>query len=261
MTALVVLLGVAVALLGVLVVSLLRSHAEILRRLHEIDPTGGPGDAAEHAHGPTPLDFGVRPGVALPRENDTPAYDVVGVTAAGEDVALSLVGARTSTLLAFLSSGCVTCLDFWHAFAREQDVLPDGIRLVVLTKGPEQESSSRVAELSPPGVTVVMSTQAWVDYEVPMSPYFLLVDGPAGYVRGEGAATSWRQLTDLMGQALADTGGVSKPARRGARRVPASAAERESRIDAELLAAGIRPGDPSLRPDADAFGSSPSAPR
>jgi hypothetical protein len=172
------------------------------------------------------------------------------VTAADEEVALSLVGARTSTLLAFLSSGCVTCLDFWNAFAREQGVLPEGIRLVVLTKGPEQESASRVAELSPPGITVVMSTQAWVDYEVPMSPYFILVDGPAGAVRGEGAASSWRQLTDLMGQALADTGRSSK----GTRRVPASAAERESRIDAELLAAGIRPGDPSLRPDADAFG-------
>jgi hypothetical protein len=252
-TALVVTLTVAVALLGLLVVALLRSHAEILRRLHEIDPAGGP----DHAHGPTPLDFGVRPGVALPRENDTPAFDITGVTAAGEDVALGLVGARTSTLLAFLSSGCVTCLDFWNAFAHEQGALPAGVRLVVLTKGPEQESASRVAELAPPGVTVVMSTQAWVDYEVPMSPYFLLVDGPAGAVRGEGAASSWHQLTDLMGQALADTGGVRRGGGHGRRR-PAPAAERESRIDSELLAAGIRPGDPSLRPGADAFGSGPA---
>jgi hypothetical protein len=240
-TALVVAQTVVVALLALLVVSLLRSHAEILRRLHEIDPVGG----AEHDHGPagpTPVDFGVRPGVALPRETETPAYDVQGTSAAGEEVGLALVGARSSTLLAFLSSGCMTCLDFWHAFAREDHPLPQGIRLVVLTKGPEQESASRVAELAPPGVQVVMSTQAWVDYQVPMAPYFLLVDGPAGVVRGEGAASSWRQLVDLMGQALADSGRKGK----GARRTPVGPAERESRIDAELLAAGIRPGDPSL---------------
>ena len=246
LTALVVAQTVVVALLGLLVVALLRSHADILRRLHEIDPVGG----ADHDHGPTPVDFGVRPGVALPRETETPAYDVTGVSAAGEEVGLALVGAPTSTLLAFLSSGCMTCLEFWSAFARDDAGLPAGIRLVVLTKGPEQESASRVAELAPPGVQVVMSTQAWVDYQVPMAPYFLLVDGPAGLVRGEGAASSWRQLVDLMGQALADSTPRDKAKRR-----PAGPAERESRIDAELLAAGIRPGDPSLHPDADAFGT------
>ena len=36
MLALVILLGLAVAVLGVLVIGLLRSHAEILRRLHEL---------------------------------------------------------------------------------------------------------------------------------------------------------------------------------------------------------------------------------
>jgi hypothetical protein len=126
------------------------------------------------------------------------------------------------------------------------------VRLVLLTKGGEQESTSRVAELAPAGVTVVMSTRAWVDYEVPMAPYFILVDGPSGSVKGEGAASSWPQLVDLLGQALDD--GTS--AKRG-RRTPARAAERESRIDRELAAAGIQPGDPSLHPDPDAFGTAP----
>ena len=36
MSALVTLLAIAVGLLGVLVVGLLRSHAEVLRRLHEL---------------------------------------------------------------------------------------------------------------------------------------------------------------------------------------------------------------------------------
>lgn len=249
MTALVVALTVVVALLGLLVVSLLRSHAEILRRLHEIDPNGA--DAPAHDHGPTPLEMGVRPGVALPRENDTAAHDIAGTSPAGDDVALALVGARTSTLLAFLSSGCLTCLDFWRAFASDV-ALPEGVRLVVVTKGEEQESVSRIAELAPPGVTVVLSTQAWLDYEVPMAPYFILVDGPERRVRGEGAASSWPQLVDLLGQAL-DEG---KTRRRGASR-PVGAAERESLIDRELSAAGITPGDPSLYPDAAAFGTPP----
>jgi hypothetical protein len=250
-TALVVALTVVVALLGLLVVSLLRSHAEILRRLHEIDPNGA--DAAPHSHGPTPLEMGVRPGVALPREHETAAHDVAGTTPSGDDVALALVGARTSTLLAFLSSGCLTCLDFWRAFGTGVD-LPEGVRLVVVTKGEESESVTRVAELAPPGVTVVLSTQAWNDYEVPMAPYFLLVDGPARTMRGEGAASSWPQLVDLLGQAL-DDGRAGR--RKG--RTPVGAAERESLIDRELSAAGIAPGDPSLYPGADAFGVPPGS--
>ena len=254
MTALVVLLTVVVALLGLLVVSLLRSHAEILRRLHEIDPNGADEQGAAHSHGPTPLEMGVRPGVALPRENDTAAHDVAGTAPNGDEVALALVGARSSTLLAFLSSGCLTCLDFWHAFASDL-TLPEGVRLVVVTKGEEQESVTRVAELAPPGVTVVLSTQAWLDYEVPMAPYFILVDGPERRVRGEGAASSWPQLVDLLGQAL-DDGAASRKAGRGAPK-PVGAAERESLIDRELSAAGITPGDPSLYPDAAAFGTPP----
>jgi hypothetical protein len=124
--------------------------------------------------------------------------------------------------------------------------LPEGVRLVVVTKGEEQESVTRVAELAPPGVTVVLSTQAWLDYEVPMAPYFILVDGPERRVRGEGAASSWPQLVDLLGQAL-DDGAASRRAGRGAPK-PVGAAERESLIDRELSAAGITPGDPSLYP-------------
>jgi len=117
-TALVVALTVAVALLGLLVVSLLRSHAEILRRLHEIDPAydHAGGDHAGHDHGPTPVEVGVRPGVALPREHETPAHDVQGTTPAGGEVGLALLGGRASTLLAFLSSGCMTC----HAIDKQK---------------------------------------------------------------------------------------------------------------------------------------------
>ena len=250
MTALAVALTLLVGLLGLLVVGLLRSHAEVLRRLHEIDPRADHAGHGGHAH-PTPQDLGVRPGVALPRESETPAFDLSGTTPDGEETALALLGGPRRTLLAFLSSGCATCLEFWREIA-EGAVLPAGVDLVVVTKGEEQESASRVAELAPPGVPVLMSTQAWTDYQVPMAPYFLLVDGPGSAVRGEGAASSWPQLLDLLGQAVDDAPGGRR--RRGTR----SAADRELRIDRELAAAGIAPGDPRLYPDGTALGDRPS---
>jgi hypothetical protein len=147
-TALVVALTVVVALLGLLVVSLLRSHAEILRRLHEIDPRGADQQGHAHEHGPTPLEMGVRPGVALPREHETAAHDVVGTTPGGDDVGLALVGSRGLVLLAFLSSGCLTCLEFWRAFGSDPAALPGGVRLVVVTKGPSRRA--RAASPSSP---------------------------------------------------------------------------------------------------------------
>ncbi len=215
MLAIVVLQGVVIALLGVLVAGLLRSHAEILRRLHDLgigldEPGPAPGPSAL----PTPT---LMQG----------AHDVAGVTVDDEAVAIGVVGAAQDTLLAFLSSGCTTC----ERLFRDEPVLPARTRLVVVAKGPDEESTSALRALASPDLTVVMSSQAWLDYGVPHSPYFVLVDGPRGRVRGEGAATSWRQVAGLITQALADA---------------TDGARRESRADAELLAAGITPGHESL---------------
>ncbi len=75
-----------------------------------------------------------------------------------------------------------------------------------------------------------MSSAAWAEYRVPGSPYFVLVDGPAGRVRGEGTGATWEQVSTMLRQANDD----------------ASDDGREVRIDRELLAHGIVPGDPSL---------------
>ena len=213
MVALVVVEAVAIGLLGLLVAGLLRSHAEILRRLHEL----GAG-LHDEPRAPGPL-------AAAPVDAD--AHDVTGTTPYDEAVAVGVVGTGHDTLLAFLSSGCATC----EGFFAEQARLPERTRLVVVTKDEADESISAVRAQAPPGVTVVMSTQAWDDYGVPGSPYFVLVDGARGRVRGEGTASTWKQVSGLMAQALAD-------ARAGG--------ERESRADVELLAAGIHPGHPSL---------------
>ena len=233
MVALVILEGVVVAILAFLVVGLLKSHAEILRQLHSLG-AGGVGAAGG---------VGVEVGVDLAAPTlgaaggATAAHDVIGETPFGEAVALGVTGAANNTLLAFLSSGCTTCAQFWSAFARPSlPGLPPGTRPVVVTRGDEAESITAIRQLAPPEVTVVMSTPAWESYRVPGSPYFVLVDGPAGLVAGEGTGTTWSQVASLMGQALGDRSARPRRSRQG--RVDAD--------DAELLAAGIHPGHTSL---------------
>ncbi|MCB0995684.1 MAG: hypothetical protein KDB21_11370 [Acidimicrobiales bacterium] len=249
MTALVVALAVVVGLLAVLVIGLLRSHADILRALHELGVDLDP-DAADSPAGVTsPVAFRTQEGVPEPRGEQTGAFDVVGATARGGSTKVGVVGTPHTTLLAFLSSGCLTCREFWDAFADPELRLPgSNTRLAIVTKGPANESLSAVRALAPTDVPTVMSDDAWTDYAVPVSPYFLLIDGPTSTVIGEGAAASWTQVQSLLSQALADRGiaasGEATP------RARATGKEREHLADEALLAAGIRPGDPSLYPTA-----------
>ncbi|MBS1836613.1 MAG: hypothetical protein JST64_02835, partial [Actinobacteria bacterium] len=144
----------------------------------------------------------------------------------------------------FLTTGCTTCHSFWSAFASGVELPAPDIRLVVVTQGEEAESPARVAQLASPGVTVVMSTDAWEDYGVPVAPYFALVDD--GAVVGEGAAATWPQVVDLLGRSLADAGRSLTAAGSRSRRAFLTGRDRTERIDAELAAAGIGPGDPRL---------------
>ena len=260
MTALVVALTLAVGLLGLLVAGLLRSHADILRRLHALGAgleSTGAGEAAlgvgQSGHDSRhDAEFGVRDGVVAPRDGTTRASDITGATPVDEAVGIAVVGAPHDTLVAFLSSGCLTCAGFWSALADPRLELPGGTRLVIVTRGEEAESPSALRELAPPGVAVVMSTQTWQAYEVPGSPYFVHVEGPTGRVLGEGTASGWPQVAQLLRQA--DRDGRDGAGRRRRPRVaaelagPGGGAHREARADAELLAAGITPGHPSLYP-------------
>src|SRR5690349_7049852 len=83
---------VLLVILVVLVAGLLRSHAEILRRLGQ-SPAQPP---------PTP------------DRSDATAPVLAGTTPEGDAVSLSFDGAGGSpTLLAFLTTGCGTCATFW----------------------------------------------------------------------------------------------------------------------------------------------------
>jgi hypothetical protein len=228
--------SVVVGLLALLVAGLLRSHAQIMRALHELG-----------------ADVGARPSArSLPEPaSGRQPSDVVGTSPEGDAVSIGVVGARNSTLLAFLSSGCHTCADFWRSFAHPDGLdVPGNARLVVVTKDAGEESISKIRKLEPDDVAVVMSSSAWRAYDVPVVPYFVYVDGSSRQIIGEGAAGTWTNVESLIGQALEDAGlvdGDGRPRRR-ARVRRQSDQDRASRIDAELRAAGIAPGDPSLHP-------------
>ena len=259
MVALVVALGVVVLLLAVLVAGLLRSHADILKALHDLGVgVGDPGldGHAEEPADPGPVGTRARPvpvttGPPLAPDRDaSSAPTVAGVTPGGDALAVSPAGSAGLTLLSFLSTGCSSCSAFWASF-REPDRsgLPSGTRLIVVTKGPEREIPGDVAALASPGLAVIMSSDAWTDYEVPGSPFFVLVDGAQGRRIGEGVARDIRQVSELVRRAEVDAAASAPGTRtREARDVGLDGPSRESADDRELRDAGILPGDPSLYP-------------
>jgi hypothetical protein len=188
MVAIVSIETVLLVLLVVLVAALLRSHAEILRRL------GPPGEG--RAPGMPEPPAGIR--------TDIEAPEIAGVTPTGDAINLSLNGAPT--LLAFLSSGCTSCAPFWEALGEHR--LPDGLQPLIVTRGPDREQRSKLRSLAPASVPVVMSSSAWETYAVPGSPYFVMVKG--GEVRGEGVATTWDALSSLVGDAVEEQRGVDE---------------------------------------------------
>ena len=254
MVAIVVVLAIVVAMLAVLVAGLLRSHADILKALHDLgagvgEPSEGAGrDSRQRGDvGPVPVPFTMGP--PLPPDRDsTSAPAIAGNTPRGDALALAPGGSDGLTLLAFLSSGCSSCAGFWKAFHDQQQLeLPTGTRLIVLTKGPDREVPAEVAALASPGLTVVMSNDAWTDYEVPGSPFFVLVDGGRGRRIGEGVATQFSQVADLVRRAQVEAAAFTVVTRPG-HDVGLDGPGRESANDAELRAAGILPGDESLYP-------------
>lgn len=246
MLALVIVLLLLVGLLCVVITGLLRSHADILRALHQLGV--GLGDPA--VSGPATNDALQTVQPVLPRERQSSvAYDITGLSPEGDAVAINVSSARL-TLLAFLSSGCSSCAGIWDSLAdrRQIDQLPHDVRILAVTKGPDFESPEAIRAKAPPGLGVVMSTQAWSDYEVPGSPFFALVDGSTRSRLGEGVAAHVSQLADLVRRAYAEPS--SSPATySGSAGARFTVRQREDANDEALLAAGIGPGHPSLYPN------------
>lgn len=269
MTAVVAVLALAVGVLTLLVLGLLRSHADILQRLHALDGGAEAGTntaagvspaATTRAGGPRTVsrdEVRTFPQVQAPpeREGFTDSRDLVGVGVDDDALTIRVTGVEHRTLVAFLSGSCLTCQRFWDAFQKPQKLgLPRDVRPVIVTKGPEQESPAAIARVVPADVPVVMDSSAWDAYDVPGSPYFVLVDGRTGQVTGEGTGIDWGQVKGLLTQIQDDASYAEDLETRRVAKYRADD-ERERRVDDELLAAGIGPGDPSL------YGDGPDDPR
>src|SRR3954469_24799380 len=122
---------VLLALLVLLVAGLLRSHAEILRRL-------GPGEDSVLPDPPAVV-------------NTRAPADIAGTTLEGDAVKISLGAAAPATLVAFLTSGCAVCGNFWDDMGRGRhaQALDRDLRLVVVTKDTAHESPSKLEKLRP----------------------------------------------------------------------------------------------------------------
>jgi len=223
-TVAIVIEGVLLALALVFILALLRSHADILRRLHVLESgaPAGTGTGAPGASGPTA------------------AADIAGETLAGDAVKLALGPGSPRTLLAFLSTGCAACAPLWEGL-REPISLPASTRLVVVTKGPEHERLARLHELAPPDAELVMSTRAWQDFAVPATPHFVLAGGAEGAIYGRGTATSWSQILGMVADADDDSALSRARGTEG----------RAARAEQALAGAGIGPDHPSLYPSRD----------
>lgn len=230
------------ALLAVVVVALLRSYGLLERRLDEMaEPSTARvgGEMSDRIPGP-PADASV--GERAP--------DIVGQTVTGDSIHLGLSSGGPNTLLAFLSSGCLTCHTFWDAFDKGEEPLPAEARLIIVTKDPAEESPSRLLELSPQGIPVIQSSAAWEAFEVPGAPFFVYVDGATGSVHGQGSAEQWHQIKSLLRDAILDSE-LAKGVRDGTTDVEdlkelSPAAARAVRAERAMVAAGIPLDDPSF---------------
>ncbi|MGZ4166687.1 MAG: hypothetical protein ACXVRW_14210 [Solirubrobacteraceae bacterium] len=240
-----VLVTIVIAILLVValvyIVALLRSHADILRRLAALEEGAATGHRAE----PPPSVDGAEVLTAAP---------IAGTTLRGDSVTLAFGPGSPVTLLAFLTSGCASCAPLWDGV--RTTLTPGSLaeRVAVITHDATRESPTRLERLAPPAspgasrAEVIMSSAAWTDYAVPESPHFVLTDG-AGGILGRGSALSWSQLETMVADARADARRALQPRDAGAESARTTA-ERAERSERALASAGITPGHPSLYPGA-----------
>jgi hypothetical protein len=233
-----------VALQMLFVLGLLRSHAELLTRISQLENQSRDTSPAQPS-ALTAMPDGVVP---MPERVDSTAISaVVGIDPNLQPFNLKLSEASEAyVLLSFLSTTCLTCLDIWRDIietgtpAGRIEAGEQAAEVLLILKGREEENLGKVRALAADTpVPVVMSGDAWSELSVPGSPYFSLIDARTGSVVGAGSAQSWEQLRSLASDAMLELAVVAGTAADGYR----SIIERE---DEALRSAGILPGDPSL---------------
>jgi hypothetical protein len=135
-----------------------------------------------------------------------PAADLVGVSPEGRRLEVGLADGGRQVLLAFLTPRCDGCDQFWAGMldTRAQG-LPASVSTVVVTKGPEIVDPVEVDRLaSGSTVPVVMSDQAWTDYQVMGYPHFILVDATERCVIGETVGFGWADVVAMVQSAASE---------------------------------------------------------
>jgi hypothetical protein len=145
---------------------------------------------------------GLRPVPSVPSGGSSrrPAADLVGVSPEGSQVEVRLADGGRQLLLAFLATRCDGCEEFWTGMVDPGvQGLPASVSTVVVTKGPETIDPVEVGRLaSGRDVPVVMSDQAWTDYEVMGYPFFILVDAIERCVIGEAVGFGWTDIVAMV---------------------------------------------------------------
>ncbi len=195
-------------------VALLRSHAEILRRLHAIEDGDRPQRSRRAGAGVDPRGARRPAGAAAP--------DIVGETLAGDAVKLALGAGAPRTLLRSSAPAARSAARCGRSCARAGRRRRGSDRRRHQGIGPrEPHAPDRIA---PARGELVMSNAAWSDYGIPATPHFVLIDADARRILGRGSATSWSQILSLLADAQSDTElhrARSPPARGAARRAGA----------------------------------------
>jgi hypothetical protein len=235
-------------IVSLLVIGLLRSHADILQRLHAL----GHGSAEEQTEAEgneVGVADEIAPGLvpipkSTPRQDSLPALTAVsGLSLELEEITVPLNLSHAYALLAFLGTGCLSCTDLWRDVEKVHDDLPETVNLVVVTKDPGEENVTKLRNVRPHTVPVVMSSELWAQCEIPGSPYFLLVDGRSHTIVAGGSATGWHQVISLLGDSMGELEITEELARVNGAERRRTVLQRE---DDELAAAGLMPDDSSF---------------
>jgi hypothetical protein len=173
----------------------------------------------DHVPAPPELLGRLRP---IPTYRDHPATtgcDIEGVDPVGARRSIGIVDSGEPVFLLFLSSSCQGCRDLWEGMDELRHALGSSVRVVVVTRGPEQEDAATVARLAASGpgthgpgqglgdgsgdgaAEVVMSSQAYLDYGVGGPPFYALTLGRE--VRTEGVAWGVSETAASVLRALA----------------------------------------------------------
>lgn len=107
------------------------------------------------------------------------------------------------TLVAFLAAHCDGCETFWHGLGKHEDpILPARLSCVVVTRSPATADADQIARLSADLLwPVVMSEEAWADFQVMSYPVFVLIDGASRSVVAETVGFGWDDVLAMVASA------------------------------------------------------------